>query len=59
MADVLRRVLPVPVVATEPLEGSLEGQMRHFVRTKARGEGMAIDWGHLAKAHIADLKVED
>jgi hypothetical protein len=39
------------------LDGSLEGSQRNWVRSKARGDGMPLDWGRWSRTVIEDLTI--
>lgn len=39
------------------MDGSLEGMRRHWILTKARGDGMTLDWGRWSRAVIEDVTI--
>jgi hypothetical protein len=39
------------------LDGSLEGSQRHWTSSKARGDGLPLDWGRWSRTIIEDLTI--
>lgn len=50
----LTRTKGVPVLG---LPGSLEGAQQLWIRTKARSDGMPLDWGRWSRTVIEDLTI--